>query len=55
LKWYPLPDGTFIAMWGENGNGENQLNYPTDVAMYCNGWVFVVDSLNYRLQKFFYP
>ena len=48
------PDGTFIKMWGSYGTGTGQFNYPKDLAVYCNGWTYVVDSYNYRVQKFFH-
>lgn len=48
------PDGTFITTWGDYGTGTGEFNYPKDLTVYCNGWVFVTDSYNYRVQKFFY-
>ena len=48
-------NGNFITKWGDYGSDIGEFNYPRDLSIYCNGWVFVVDGLNYRIQKFFHP
>jgi DNA-binding beta-propeller fold protein YncE len=46
-------DGTFIAIWGEEGTAPGQFRSPgrlvVDVA---RGWVYVADTGNDRIQKF---
>ena len=44
---------TFLNTWGTEGNGVGQFQNPGDIALYAsNGWVYVVDSGNLRVQKF---
>jgi len=46
-------NGAFMAVFGSAGNGNGQFNFPTDVAVTPDGsTVYVMDSLNYRVQKF---
>ncbi len=46
-------DGNFITEFGEAGTGNGQFEFPTDVAVTPDGnSVYVVDTLNYRVQKF---
>lgn len=46
-------DGNFITEFGENGTGDGQFTFPTDVAVEPDGSaVYVLDVLNYRVQKF---
>ena len=46
-------DGAFIAAFGSAGDGNGEFNFPTDVAVTPDGSVvYVMDTLNYRVQKF---
>jgi len=46
-------NGNFITKWGRSGDSNGQFVYPTDVAVNSTGTsVYVVDSGNYRIQKF---
>ena len=44
-------EGTFHCMWGTNGSGQGQLNYPEGITV-AHGEVFVADSGNHRIQVF---
>jgi len=41
-----------IKEWGGQGGGEGFFNYPTGIAVDKNGYIYVVDTLNDRVQKF---
>ncbi|MCX7698313.1 MAG: 6-bladed beta-propeller, partial [Candidatus Goldbacteria bacterium] len=45
-------EGKFVTVWGETGEQEGQFNNPAGIAVNSKGEVFVVDSNNYRIQKF---
>jgi len=47
--------GVLIATWGSTGRGIGEFYAPSEVAVAPNGDVYIVDSLNYRLQKFGSP
>ena len=44
-------DLDLIAQWGGFGTGDGQFNQPEGVAL-SNGFVYVADELNRRMQKF---
>ncbi len=46
------PDGEFFDRWGEKGSDEGQLNGPSGLAFDANDDLYVVDSMNNRMQKF---
>lgn len=46
-----LPDGTF-SQWGSAGSGNSQFNSPTGIAAAADGFVYVADTNNNRIQKF---
>ena len=48
------PDGgaPFVSMWGSLGTGPGEFNGPFDVAVDHEGFVYVTDPGNYRVQKF---
>ncbi len=42
----------FVVKWGTLGSNNGQFNYPCDVAVDNNGYVYVLDVGNNRVQKF---
>lgn len=42
----------FILQWGTAGSGPSQFHSPFGVAVGPDGYVYVTDALNYRVQKF---
>ena len=46
------PPPEFLRTWGTTGSGNGQFNYPVGVAVDSSGKVYVVDSVNNRVQKF---
>jgi len=46
-------EGNFVYLWaGGAGNGDGRFNYPTDIAVGPEGYIYVVDMANNRIQKF---
>ena len=45
------PDLTFSHMFGSNGSEQRQFNFPLDVAIDSQGFVYVADCNNHRVQK----
>ncbi len=45
------PDGTFLAAFGERGNGPGQFTYVTAVAVAEDGSVFAADFGNNRITR----
>ncbi len=45
-------DGAFITKWGSFGAGEGEFNLPYAVRASGDGFVYVADSSNHRVQKF---
>lgn len=41
------PRGKFLRQWGRAGTGDREFDDPDDT-----GHIYVVDSLNHRVQKF---
>jgi sugar lactone lactonase YvrE len=39
-------------MWGSHGNGDGEFNEPASIAVDTNGYVYVADRGNNRIQKF---
>ncbi len=46
------PVGTFMRTWGSAGSANGQFNNPRGVAIDDNGYVYVADAYNTRVQKF---
>jgi len=45
-------DGQFLSAWGSEGSGDGQFNEPWGIAIDTDGFVYVADSWNSRIQKF---
>jgi len=45
-------NGTHITSWGGLGDGSGQFNTPRGIAADADGYIYVVDSGNARVQKF---
>ena len=46
------PDGKYLFSWGESGTGEGQFNIVHNVSTDTDGWVYVADRENHRVQVF---
>ncbi len=46
------PDGRLIESWGESGTGPGQFNIVHNIAVDNDGWVYVADRENHRVQVF---
>ncbi len=46
------PDGKLLFSWGESGTGEGQFNIVHNLTVDSNGWVYVADRENHRIQVF---
>ena len=44
-------DFGYVTQWGTEGNGRDQFNTPTDVAVSDDDWVYVADMGNNRIVK----
>src|SRR5947207_4700429 len=44
------PNGTLIASWGEPGTDPGQFNIPHNICCDADGWVYVADRENHRVQ-----
>ncbi len=45
-------DGTLLGAWGERGSGNGQFIEPSGVAIDSEGFIYVSDLQNHRIQKF---
>ena len=45
-------DGDYMFSWGESGTGEGQFNIVHNIAIGNEGWVYVADRENHRIQIF---
>jgi hypothetical protein len=45
-------DGKRVKSWGEPGAGPGQFNLPHNIACDADGWVYVADRENHRIQVF---
>jgi DNA-binding beta-propeller fold protein YncE len=46
------PDGKHILSWGKCGCGEGEFNLPHNIHCDADGWVYVADRENHRIQVF---
>jgi hypothetical protein len=46
------PDGKLLLSWGESGTGPGQFNIAHNIATDKDGWVYVADRENQRIQVF---
>ena len=46
------PDGEYLFSWGESGTGEGQFNIVHNIDTDRDGWVYVADRENHRVQVF---
>ena len=46
------PDGKLIKTWGESGTDPGQFNIVHNIATDVDGWVYVADRENHRVQVF---
>jgi DNA-binding beta-propeller fold protein YncE len=46
------PDGKVIASWGGSGCGPGEFNLPHNICCDADGWVYVADRENHRVQVF---
>lgn len=49
---FDLADGKHLFSFGERGGADGKFNFPTDVVVDSGGNVYVVDSINARIQAF---
>jgi sugar lactone lactonase YvrE len=46
------PDGKLLKSWGESGTGPGQFNIPHNLCCDPDGWIYVADRENHRVQVF---
>jgi sugar lactone lactonase YvrE len=46
------PNGTLMRSWGEPGTDPGQFNIPHNICCDAEGWVYVADRENHRIQIF---
>ncbi|MBV9785816.1 MAG: hypothetical protein JO264_18585 [Acidisphaera sp.] len=46
------PDGKLLKSWGEPGSDPGQFNLPHNICCDADGWVYVADRENHRVQVF---
>ena len=46
------PDGRLLMSWGERGTGEGEFNIVHNICCDADGWVYVADRKNHRVQVF---
>ena len=46
------PDGRLLMSWGEPGTDPGQFNVPHNICCDPDGWVYVADRENHRVQVF---
>ena len=48
------PDGKLLLTWGESGTGPGQFNIVHNVVVDSDGWVYIADRENHRIQAVSY-
>jgi len=46
------PNGKYVKSWGEPGTGSGQFNLPHNICCDLDGWIYVADRENSRIQIF---
>jgi len=46
------PDGRHLKTWGQPGSGPGEFNLPHNICCDADGWVYVADRENHRVQVF---
>jgi hypothetical protein len=46
------PGGKYLSSWGQCGIGEGEFNLPHNIHCDAEGWVYVADRENHRVQVF---
>jgi DNA-binding beta-propeller fold protein YncE len=46
------PDGKLLLSWGESGTGPGQFNVVHNICCDADGWVYIADRENHRIQVF---
>jgi len=46
------PDGRLLLSWGRSGIGPGEFNLPHNIVCDADGWVYVADRENHRIQVF---
>ncbi|QCI63087.1 peptidyl-alpha-hydroxyglycine alpha-amidating lyase family protein [Phreatobacter stygius] len=46
------PDGRHLLSWGQPGSGPGEFNLPHNICCDADGWVYVADRENHRVQVF---
>jgi len=52
INVYNMYDGVFISSFGNSGENDGEFNNPADIAISKDGYIFITDSGNNRVQKF---
>lgn len=52
INVYDVRNNSLVRTFGERGFGTGQFNYPTNLTVDKEGYLYVVDSLNFRVQIF---
>jgi DNA-binding beta-propeller fold protein YncE len=50
--WHLDPNGGYLGAWGGTGSSNGQFQWPLDLGVDANGFVYVADWGNHRIQKF---
>ncbi len=48
-------NGVFVDKFGSTGSGDGQFEGPEDLAFDGLGGLYIIDGLNYRVEKFVFP